>query len=241
MQLSIELRAETGVAEPRDSDYLHARTWPTPPELWVVGEHRGQRFEAAFVESGGRPILVGFTIQPVRRLEQAPAPPAAADLRRRKPRAEREEREIAEHVSAMHEFHKRCKQAGGFLFAEPLRGLTERELRRLPIATFLRQAQVAAGHFFAMKDRRRRGEPTGELDSEQMLADLRRVRAPRGRPDRSTDFYREIAEFYRAAVAQGKRPGAEIARRKRVNPNTARVWIHRARKLGFLEPVEEER
>jgi hypothetical protein len=66
----------------------------------------------------------------------------------------------------------------------------------------------------------------------------RKVLIPRGRPRRgkAASFYKEIAEAYRKLAADGVPPVKEIARRKRVSENTVHQWVHRARKLKFLEP-----
>jgi hypothetical protein len=73
----------------------------------------------------------------------------------------------------------------------------------------------------------------------------RKVLLPRGKPQpgKSTEFYREIAKAYRelAAEGTGKSPVKEIARRKGVPENTVHQWIHKARKLKFLEPSTRKR
>lgn len=66
----------------------------------------------------------------------------------------------------------------------------------------------------------------------------RQVLVPRGRPQRGKAalFYKEIADSYRELAFTGASPVKEIARRKRVSQNTVHQWVHRARKLGFLDP-----
>jgi hypothetical protein len=68
----------------------------------------------------------------------------------------------------------------------------------------------------------------------------RKVLVPRGRPRRgkAASFYKEVANSYRelAYTGTGASPVKEIARRKRVSENTVHQWVHRARKLGFLDP-----
>jgi hypothetical protein len=101
--------------------------------------------------------------------------------------------------------------------------LSPRDVKRLPLSSYI---QAATAH--------RKGEKQA----------LDKLKAPKGGPQRgrSTEFYREIADFYRALVAQGVRyPAAEIARRKRIDPGTVHQWIYRARELKFLErPTKSE-
>lgn len=73
-----------------------------------------------------------------------------------------------------------------------------------------------------------------EVPPEMVAA--RKVLVPRGRPHRSTTFYREIANAHREFQRRGLSPVKEIARRKREKENTVHQWVHRARELGFLEP-----
>jgi hypothetical protein len=72
----------------------------------------------------------------------------------------------------------------------------------------------------------------------QWAETARKVLLPRGRPRRgkAASFYKEIATSHRAFAAAGLSPVKEIARRKRVSENTVHQWVHRARKLKFLEP-----
>jgi hypothetical protein len=55
-----------------------------------------------------------------------------------------------------------------------------------------------------------------------------------GRPPKPDAFYREVAEAYRGA--HGVRPIKRIVERFVVAPPTARAYVRRARKLGFLGP-----
>jgi hypothetical protein len=70
------------------------------------------------------------------------------------------------------------------------------------------------------------------------LVEAGRVLFPRGRPERgkSVDFYRELGRAYRELELRGQSPAKAIARGKRVPENTVHQWVHRARRLGFLEP-----
>lgn len=223
MMLRIELTPE--FKPPTDGDYREGRTWPTEPRVWVSEEHRGVRFEAGYAAAGSRPVLVELTIRPVRRLERAP---------------------LDGGPEAWLAFQMRVREAekrGELLYAEPLRGLTTRTIRRLPFDTFLRRAAVVAGTWF---EARRIAEERGEgvpfpPDPDRFFEELRKARAPKGRPrrGRSVEFYRDIATLYRALRARGIPASVEIARRKGVSPELARQWIFRARKLGFLPPAKE--
>jgi hypothetical protein len=222
----VRLELEIPLVYPEPSSWERRRAYeggsaPTLPEVRVVGVHRTFELAAGLVEVAGRPVVVELQVRRLRKID--PKPWGGIDA-------------SEEEIKAALEYQLR-ESKDGYAYAEPVRELTARELRRLPIDRFLASARAMAGVYFR---RRRIGGP---IQAEEMLEELRRVRAPRGRPrrGRSSNFYAEIAEFYRAAVAQGKRPGAEIARRKGVDANLARQWIYRARKLGFLEPVEEER
>ena len=111
--------------------------------------------------------------------------------------------------------------------------LSLREMRRLPLATFSEAARAAVA---AVLD-----APPAELSQE--LARATRARPPRGRPSRrghSTAFYTKLADAYRGEVARGEPyPGASLAKRMKVSSDQMRVWIHRARKAGHLEPASE--
>ena len=76
------------------------------------------------------------------------------------------------------------------------------------------------------------------FDVPTEMVEAGKILAPRGRPQRgkSTEFYREIANAYRAFAFAGEAPVRAIARQKRIPENTVHQSIIRARKLGFLEP-----
>jgi hypothetical protein len=59
-----------------------------------------------------------------------------------------------------------------------------------------------------------------------------------GRPSLSAEFLRQVAEVYKAAVAAGDRaPALAVGKELRANtPETARDWVHKARKRGFIPP-----
>jgi hypothetical protein len=101
------------------------------------------------------------------------------------------------------------------------RAVSAREIARLPL-TRIRDAALEIAR-----------NPSGE----QLLETLELPRVPPGHPERgkAVAFYREIADFYRAAKSKGISPAKEIARRKRVDTNTVYTWVHRARELGLLE------
>ena len=105
--------------------------------------------------------------------------------------------------------------------------LSARVLRRFPLGSYLDAAVAWASHpLFVIRN---------IAAPDEAWEEVRRAVAPRGRPSHNTKFYEEIAEIYRALMIDGKRPVPEIARRKKVSPNTVYQWVYRARQLGFLE------
>jgi hypothetical protein len=118
-----------------------------------------------------------------------------------------------------------------------------RTVQRLPLARIVRAA-LAAARVAERPDPSIKTEVAtlfGEYDASQGRSwegAARKILVPRGRPKRgrSAGFYKEIAEAHKAASMAGKSPAKEIAKRKRVSENTVHQWIHRARRLGFLEP-----
>jgi hypothetical protein len=112
--------------------------------------------------------------------------------------------------------------------------LSARVVRRLPLGSYVDAAVAWASHpLFVLRN---------VAAPDEAWDEVRRAVAPRGRPSYNTDFYAEIAEIHRALTIKGKRPVPEIARRKRVSPNTVHQWIYRARQLGLLEkPVRRTR
>jgi len=94
--------------------------------------------------------------------------------------------------------------------------VSTREVRRMPLHSRVQQAIAIVL----------------ARTSEQIIG---AATAPRGRPARTPRFYKDLADFYRALEAEGKRPVQEIARRKRVSPNLVHQWVFKARELGFLE------
>lgn len=102
---------------------------------------------------------------------------------------------------------------------ENMDGVSPRDVKRLPLATYAQAAIVAVRDW-------------------DMDAAARTLTAPRGRPRKGQGmaFYRELAGFYRELVRSGVRhPAKEIARRKRVSQNLVHQWVFRARELGLLE------
>lgn len=112
--------------------------------------------------------------------------------------------------------------------------LSGRDLRRLPLGTYVDAAVAWASHpVFVVQHL---------ADPDAAWEKVGRAVAPRGRPAHNTNFYSEIADAYRALAVQGKRPVPEIARRKKVSPNTVHQWVYRARQLGLLEkPARRKR
>ncbi len=97
-----------------------------------------------------------------------------------------------------------------------------RDVQRLPLSTYAKAALATV-----------RDPLTAEGRQE-----VKRILVPRRRPERGrgSDFYREILRISRELEAQGVRPVAEIARRKRVSPNLVHQWLYRARKLEAQRP-----
>jgi hypothetical protein len=142
--------------------------------------------------------------------------------------------------------------------------VSPRDIQRLPLARMVRAALAAAATVERpeVPELPGMGRPTGKKfrgrpdlikydyrdeeqrkhfpprPEDQWAEDARRILVPRGRPQRgrSASFYREIADSHRNFTLADLSPVKEIARRKRVSENTVHQWVHRARKLGFLEP-----
>jgi hypothetical protein len=131
--------------------------------------------------------------------------------------------------------------------------VSARDIQRFPIAQIVRAALAAAAT--AKRPTLENGKPARSqvaavlADADpawreqggrdwDWAEDARKILVPRGRPERgkSAGFYKDIAVSHRKFAAAGKSPVKEIARRKRVSENTVHQWVHRARKLKFLEP-----
>ncbi len=112
--------------------------------------------------------------------------------------------------------------------------VSPRDVQRLPLAKIV-QAALAYANVLGEPSL---GVPKPDEKPVEVVA-AERVLLPRGRPKGgpgSMKFYKEIADAFKEfALTPGVSPAKEIARRKRVDPNTAHQWIHRARKLGLLE------
>lgn len=215
----LETRTDSPVDDPDSGAYRVGSPWPVPAYDIVSTDRAGYELRAEIVKDPATdaPVIVGLSVRRLRRLEARPNGSALDWLLRK----------------------KKAEAHGELLFAEPPRPLSPRELRRLPLATFLEGARLAAGaHYDAHRRARETGQDQPSPFGPEFARQLSRVRAPRGRPQRgrSSRFYAELAEAYRALAAQGfQHPGAELARRKHEDPNTMRQWIHRARRLGFLD------
>jgi hypothetical protein len=133
--------------------------------------------------------------------------------------------------------------------AEQRPHVSPRDVQRLPLARIVRAATAAANS----AERPVLGEKPAVSSTAQLFPDesgepwtgdppwaeaARKILVPRGGPQRgkSTQFYKEIARSYRDFALAGMSPVREIARRKRVSENTVHQWVHRARKLNFLDP-----
>lgn len=222
MRLRWEVRNESRVDEPTDREYETGAPWPTPAYHVVIGDAAGYRIEVELVrdERSGAPVVVGLSIRKLRGLERSGG---TDPWKQRGP------------------FLLRRKKANGNgtnLYAEPVRRLSLRDLRRLPLATLLEQARVLAGSWWATMNEASDGEKS--WPPEDLPRRLARARAPRSRPrGRTGGFYEQLAAAYKAEVARGEpNPGAALARRMNESPETMRVWVYRARKLGLLPPAE---
>ena len=134
------------------------------------------------------------------------------------------------------------------------RTVSAQVIRRRPLAKVLKAALAAAAtvddasipdgewvHFYDPGDDpkwRAIAESDDRESAARAAVAARKVLVPRGRPQRgrSTGFYKEIARAHRQFSLDNRSPVKAIATRKRVSENTVHQWIHRARKLGFLEP-----
>jgi hypothetical protein len=117
---------------------------------------------------------------------------------------------------------------------EPNLPVSLRDIRRLPLATILSRARAAASIVFDAKHRVAETGEDQELDMAELAARVRKARAPRGLPERghSAAWYLELLQAERDLRASGvEHPGAELARRKKVPPNTVYQWLYRARKI----------
>jgi hypothetical protein len=139
-------------------------------------------------------------------------------------------------------YQVRERKAGGILFDRDPLPVSVRDMKRLPLASYVRAAvALVSAQVAAAEQIERTGEPA-VVDRAAFDEALLRVGAPRGHPQRgrSAAFYKEIADAHRAFSARGKRPAVEIAKRKGVDRNLVDQWIFRARKMGFLEKVKED-
>jgi hypothetical protein len=104
--------------------------------------------------------------------------------------------------------------------------VSTRDVRRMPLATYVRAAvAIASSEAFPLE--RLMPARRGELARR-----LRRALPPDARPDRTTEFYRRVLEEVRALERSGvPAPATELARRMGVPPNRVHQWLFRARRL----------
>jgi hypothetical protein len=129
--------------------------------------------------------------------------------------------------------------------------VSPRDVQRLPLARIVRAA-IAAANSAERPVIESTGKPAVS-ETARLFADesaepwkgdppwaeaARKILVPRGRPERgkSAKFYKDLADSHRAFALAGKSPVKEIARRKGVSENTVHQWVHRARRLGILDP-----
>lgn len=126
--------------------------------------------------------------------------------------------------------------AGG---AQPL---TVTAIRDMPMATWERAAQAAVQQVLddvVAKVARSRSATAKALLQSVREAMPELAELPDFHPRvQSALHLAEVAQEYRRNLAAGlPDPVKEIARQHDVKPATARSWIHRARKSGFLNPA----
>lgn len=116
---------------------------------------------------------------------------------------------------------------GGSLRALQLASIREQALARLAVEPELIEFSEEVGWGTAASE---------EVAAARRAADA----ASKGKQGRRypDEHYERVARLYLRLVAAGKRKGvhAEIARRYNVKPERIRDWVHRATKLGYLEP-----
>lgn len=131
--------------------------------------------------------------------------------------------------------------------AEPGRRLTVTDVRDLPLT---RWESAARARITADLQRKlsEMFDAIKSVDPKEVIADLRikqlypdALTAVGASAERRLDGLRRLALTsveYQTLLADGRAdPAAEIARMHQVTPSTARSWIHRARKAGFLGPA----
>ena len=205
-------------------------TWPPIPDetYWFRSAEHHVGVEIAHA-SDGSPIVVGITVRRTAPLEPRPPEPSGSPG---------EPEYDAASVRLLDYIMRSNKAPDGLLFVEDPRPLSSRDVRRMALDRYVRAAlDIAAG----------------DHSPEHLVEQLRRVRLPRGRPERDVFFYRDLLTAHREL---GKRPeevrsvAAEIARRKSeelgedIDVNTVYQWVHRAReleKLGRLGPPKGKR
>jgi hypothetical protein len=108
--------------------------------------------------------------------------------------------------------------------------VSTRDIRRLPLERIVNAALVMLIQL------------TKEPADDRMDA-MAELLNPATRPTRrnKATFYEAVGQLARRWIADGKSPAKELARAKNVDTNTAHQWLHKARKLGFLEPSPRSR
>jgi hypothetical protein len=117
--------------------------------------------------------------------------------------------------------------------------VTAEGLRRVPVASIVRDAAARAA---LRVERQRRGAkltPIGENDEDFYRA-LRKTKA-RGRTRLTDDELEEVATIYRAAHARGEAPTETVREVLRTSRASASRWIREARDRGFLGPAQPRR
>jgi hypothetical protein len=225
--------------EPSSEDRRRGAPWPPLPDRSITfptpdGDHH---VTLELVETSEGPIVVGLAVRRTTPLE--PEPPGE-DIRPGSTKPALTEEQTARRLDYQRRRNKaRRDKPGAQLFGAEPRPVSPRDVRRLPLGSYVRAAQaIASARFFPVED------------YAEDVEKARRILLPRGRPQRGkgTKFYEEIARAYEQLAARGKNPAVEIAKRKsrelgeEISTNTVHQWIFRARGFGFLDkPQAPER
>ncbi len=83
------------------------------------------------------------------------------------------------------------------------------------------------------------GALRARLPSQAPASGTSRVRLTRPDGSDPETFYQQVAEAYRSAAAESRRPAAVLAEEASVPVTTVHRWIREARRRGFLPPGQK--